>query len=102
MEDNLIDESPVKSKKGGINSKIFIIGVPLFIIQLVAVYFITANILLTNLEHNESKKNDEHSETSEEHSEEGTEGEKKEIGKFLFNVEDIIINPAGTNGKQLL
>ncbi len=86
--------------------KIVIFGVPAFIVQLILVYFITANILMnkassgiTNGEHGE--------EVTAEESEEGGHGEEGDghggtAGQFIYSVEEIIVNPANTNGRQLL
>lgn len=84
--------------------KVLIIGLPVFIIQLVAVYFITANILLSKYQSNAHKKaGTEETASEESKSEEGSEeGSKKEAGKFLFTIEEIIINPTGTDGKRFL
>ena len=87
-------------KKSGFNIKVLIIGIPLFIIQLVAVYFITANFLLSKMQ---SSSNQEKAK-SEEVKSENSEGENKkvEFGKFIYVVDDLIINPANTDGKRLL
>jgi len=87
----------------GSMSKILMIGLPIFIVQLVVVYFITANILLDKFKEEfkaeavlgdlallDSIKVDE--------DEEGP----KEYGKFIHNIDDIIVNPANTAGEQLL
>lgn len=100
-----------KDKKGGLNMKVLIIGLPVFIIQLVAVYFITANILLSKYQSAAHKKasteevsgeEKEEDAKSEEGSSEEGEGKKKESGKFLFSVDEVIINPMGTDGKRFL
>jgi len=85
----------------GLNIKVLVIGIPAFIIQLIAVYFITANILLTRIK-------DTHSTTGQTISVENKQNSKpepaktKELGKFVYMVEDLIINPANTDGKRLL
>lgn len=90
-----------KSKKS-INPKIFIVGLPLFVLQLVIVYFVTANILLTKFESAPVKKG-ENVEAAE-GTKDDTSGENSEaeIGKNIFPIEDIIVNPTGTNGQRLL
>ena len=103
-EENLNEQLPEESapvsspKKGGLNAKVFIIGLPLFVVQLIAVYFITANILLNKMaEHQNAEKSGEESgELSD------SDTAAVELGKFLYSVEDIIVNPAGTKGKTLL
>lgn len=92
-----------ESKKGLINPKVFLIGLPLFIVQLVVVYFVTANILLSKMpQQTVSGKESaaEESKSGEGGSEEGK--GKAEIGKNIYNIEDIIVNPAGTNGQRLM
>lgn len=95
-----------KSKKS-FNPKVFIIGIPLFVLQLVIVYFVTANILLTKFESSPLKSEGDTVEAGEEvqdSTEEETESEEEpvEIGKHIFSIEDIIVNPTGTNGQRLL
>jgi flagellar FliL protein len=86
-----------KKKAFSLNPKILIVGLPLFIVQLVAVYFITANILLSKVH----ETGIEASETNAGNKENKKE-KQVELGKFIFSVEDIIVNPAGTEGKRLL
>jgi flagellar FliL protein len=93
-------EDPTTSgggSKKSINPKVFLIGLPLFILQLIIVYFVTTNILLTKFENNPQALSGEHAAESEddEHSEEA-------LGQHIFSIEDIIVNPAGTNGQRLL
>ena len=94
------------------NPKVLMIGLPIFIVQLVAVYFITANVLLSGhskSSDSEEPKTEEVTEEKSEGSEESKEGEKKEgkegenVGSALiFALDDMIVNPANTNGKMLL
>jgi flagellar protein FliL len=89
----------VPKKSGGAGKKILIIGLPLFIIQLVAVYFITANILLNRLQLNNAAP--AAVQAGKEHSENGENKDSKvELGKFIYSIDDIILNPAGTEGKK--
>lgn len=96
-------------------SKILLIGLPLFIVQLVIVYFITANILISrdNLQNNEinqkeTKTKEVKSEEKEQKSDEAKTEESnkntnnKTVGQHLFTLDDIICNPAETNGKILV
>ena len=94
------------------NPKVLMIGLPIFIVQLVAVYFITANVLLSGhskSSDSEEPKTEEVTEEKSEGSEESKEGEKIE-GKegensgsaLIFALDDMIVNPANTNGKMLL
>ena len=99
QEQPVDNPEPEEIKKSSFFSqKVILIGLPLFIVQLVAVYFITANFLLNRVEGstpNGSRANTEN--TSEK------EGSNKiELGKYIFLIEDVIVNPAGTEGKKLL
>lgn len=89
--------------------KILIIGLPIFVVQLVVVYFITANILLsgnniTTTAKIENKTNAKQEETSDKHNGESKEGSNVESSGngLIYSVEDMIVNPAQTNGKMLL
>lgn len=95
-----VEEKLNESTSKGFNSKILLIGLPLFIIQLIAVYFITANILLPKIQsHTVAAVAD----TAGINEANGTDTIKHiELGKYVYVVEDLIINPAGTDGKRLL
>lgn len=93
------------SDKKSINPKIFIIGLPLFILQLAIVYFITANILLSKFEKlptNDGSDNTEHVDGEENNDDEEDEGEKVELGKHIYTIQDIVVNPKGTNAQRYL
>lgn len=98
--------APAK-KSGGINLKVFIIGLPLFILQLVAVYFITANVLLSKMQ-SQIVKLTETSKIYEKLKAEGKIGAAEKgassmpLGKFVANFDDIIVNPANTGGQRLV
>jgi flagellar FliL protein len=86
-----------KSKKG-INFKVILVGLPLFVIQLVLVYFITANFLVkTTLDTEPAENSNVANENLDENSE-----ESESTTQQIFNIEDLIINPAGTSGQRLL
>jgi flagellar FliL protein len=87
-------------KKSGINLKIFIFGLPIFIVQLVAVYFITANILLHKIESRSIKGDGAAAGTQVSDSTDKV--KVLDLGKFIYTIEDIIVNPADTDGKRLL
>ncbi len=84
-----------KTPKKGLNLKVIFIGLPLFIIQLVLVYFITATFLVKSAP-GSTESGD--AKATEEVSEDGNEYTAQKI----FNIEDLIINPAGTSGQRLL
>jgi flagellar FliL protein len=97
-----------EKKTSMFNPKVLMIGLPIFIVQLVAVYFITANVLLSSGQSGpikEETQTEEHSEESTEgHSGETKEGKTSENSEsgLIFAVDDMIVNPAQTNGKMLL
>lgn len=99
-----MDTSSLPESKKGINPKIFLIGLPLFIVQLVVVYFVTANILLSKVQpkapanagHGAAAEAVQEEESSEESAEAGTMAER------IFTIENIIVNPAGTQGRSLM
>jgi len=100
-EKNLeLPEAKTESSSGkGFNIKVLLFGLPLFIIQLIAVYFLTANVLIPKMQGTSSEvaADSTYAEvTDEANVEVGTE----EMGKFV--IDDLIINPAGTDGKRFL
>lgn len=94
------DAATTPGEKKGFNPKILLFGIPLFIIQLVAVYFITANVLLNKIQTNHSSAAHIPAEIKNEAA--VNQPKPKELGKFVYMVEDLIINPAKTDGKRLL
>lgn len=108
---NKEQQKPVETlkKNSAMKPKLLIIGLPLFIVQLVAVYFITANILIPR-DHNsgntDSVNNEQTAEQNAENKKSDEKSSEKEeaatIGENIFNLDDIIVNPAETNGKTLV
>ena len=94
-----MDESVKSEAKRGINPKVFLIGLPLFIVQLVIVYFVTANILM-----NKSEKPHEETTAAADSSGEvaSVDSTKAVGGEHIYSIDDIIINPAGTDGQRLM
>jgi flagellar FliL protein len=94
------NSSPEPEKVSKFNPKVLIIGLPLFIIQLVAVYFVTANVLMNRIQPEVIKE----SKPGESKTEKSAQSKNKttEIGKFIASFDDIIVNPAGTNGQKLM
>lgn len=97
-------------KNSAMKPKLLIVGLPLFIVQLVAVYFITANILISKDHNSETSEEVKHEQSYEEQkenkNEENGKSSKNEsntsLGENIFNLDDIIVNPAETNGKTLV
>jgi flagellar FliL protein len=94
------EKSEVSSEKG-FNIKVILFGLPLFIIQLIAVYFITANVLIPKMQgtSNEVAADTTHTEVIDEAN---IETDAVEMGKFVYVIDDLIVNPAGTDGKRFL
>ncbi|MBL1212533.1 MAG: flagellar basal body protein FliL [Ignavibacteriae bacterium] len=86
---------PPSSSK--INMKVFLFGLPVFILQLVFVYYITANILINRHEYGTEAATEKPETEDVEDS-----ANVVELGKYIYSVDDIIVNPAGTDGKRLL
>ncbi|QQS35485.1 MAG: flagellar basal body-associated FliL family protein [Ignavibacteriales bacterium] len=104
-ESNETIEVPAEKKKSALNPKVFIFGVPLFILQLLIVYFVTANILLSKIHQNNPELAGGESENGQQTENADTlqnSQQNVELGKFIFLVEDVIVNPAGTEGKRFL
>lgn len=97
-----------EKKPSMLKPKVLLIGLPIFILQLVAVYFITANILLTGHTKSASKTEDEKTENTTEQSHEETSGKEDDHNSgsntngLIYSLDDMIVNPANTNGKMLL
>jgi len=101
----MAEDTEKKEKKGGGAMKMIIIGIPLFIIQAVAIYFVLGNFLLDRFEteiRETAGVTEGQSEEGASNSHEKNDGEEVELGKFIHSVEDIIVNPAGTDGKKLV
>lgn len=99
MEKELEAAPSIPRKSGGAGKKILIIGLPLFIVQLVAVYFITANILLNRIQLNAATPGSNQAANGQVQNTENKDS-KVELGKFIYSIDDIILNPAGTEGKK--
>jgi len=98
VKDDLV--AAPKEPAKGLNSKVFIIGLPVFIVQLIVVYFVIgysttdkAPVLpsasTTKTTAASVKKNVEKVDES-------------ENANFIYSIEDIVVNPAETDGKRLL
>jgi len=97
LEQIKTDDKVPGAPKSSFNIKILIFGIPIFIVQLVVVYFITANILIKKFENqNAASKNSVKIDTL------AHKSQPVELGKNIYPIEDIIVNPADTDGKRLL
>ena len=105
LEDGLEEITPeLKEKpKSKFNPKILIFGLPIFVVQLIAVYFITANILMKKIDGQTSEKTkDTSTEQVDEESGDEIDTTNFAYGEYIFQIEDIIVNPANTKGEKLL
>lgn len=105
-DENNIEQQPSPAKeetgeKKKFNSKILIVGLPVFVVQLIAVYFITANLLLDKIPKTLPNSKSKADSTKVDESA-PVKSESKELGKFIFQIEDVIVNPADTEGKRLI
>lgn len=104
--DKSLEAAPAaEPKKSIINPKVFLIGLPIFILQLIVVYFVTANILLSKIQNQQPAggiKNNEQEVTETEEKQKDSVKQHVELGKHVFSIVDIIVNPAGTNGQRLM
>jgi flagellar protein FliL len=89
--------APIAEKKG-LNMKILIFGIPLFIAQLIAVYFVTANILLNKNQTNQATVSQNPAEAKQTAA--SNQSKPQEFGKFIYVIEDLLVNPANTDGKR--
>ena len=97
-------EEAAPKAKSSFNLKIILFGLPIFIIQLVVVYFITANFIIGETGNANAIK----TAAKDSSKKEIKKGRQEifnpggELGKFIFPIDDIIVNPSGTDGKRLL
>ena len=101
-EKKLPEKAEEETKKKGFNIKILLIGLPLFIIQLVAVYFITANILINKLQPASNKGIAADSTLAAELPPEKKASKKDEAGAFIVPIKGVIVNPKNSGGQHYL
>lgn len=109
LKDNKLNEeaeelnslSEVKPKSN-FNPKVIIFGLPIFVVQLIAVYFITANILLKKMDGRTVERVDPPVTVVKDDVKQVTDTANQKLGEHIFQIEDIIVNPANTQGQQLL
>lgn len=96
----------IKEKKKGFNFKIILIGLPLFIVQLIIVYFVTANFILKKtyvpLKSDSAQVVMSKTAGVSQKSKKAKKYLEDSAPKFIYSLKDIIVNPAGTNGQRLL
>lgn len=94
-------EPEVKPKKKlpSINPKIFKLWLPLYVLQLVAVYFVTVQVLLNKVEGHTPSKSDKPGKIN---TQVAVNNKSPELGNFIYSIDDMIVNPSDTDGKRLL
>ncbi len=83
-----------EGKSGGLNPKVLLIGIPLYVVQLIAVYFVTVNFFI-------DAKNPEDG-TEVVNQDELAFADSVVTGKFIFQTGDIIVNPADGGVRLML
>ncbi len=99
LEDKKTEEIKAPAAKSSINTKILLFGIPIFILQLILVYFVTANILIKKIESQNGVANKKTNKTE---VKDQKQSPKIVLGKFIYTISDLIVNPADTDGKRLL
>lgn len=99
MDENINDDASTEVVKEGSVLKKLLIAIPLFVVQLVAVYFITANFLISETHSSGRTGQNTSSEVNDPMVSNNT---NPELGKNVYTLDDIIVNPAETDGKRLL
>jgi len=94
-------ELVAEKKKSKFNTKILLFGIPIFMVQLVVVYFVTANILLNKWKAAGQLPNQDMNVEQTSNSDSNS-NKSSELGKYVYVEEDVIVNPAQTQGKRLL
>lgn len=92
------EPKPAPEKKS-LMMKILMIGVPLFLLQIVVIYFLMAKLIYPSSV-NHQQESAPAGETVKAEGEGETEPEVEEAQ--IFVVKDLIVNPAGTNGTRFL
>lgn len=100
LENKKIEDIKPPAPKSSINSKVLIFGIPIFILQLIIVYFVTANILLKKIESQNTPGKNNNAKAAQVSN--VKENAPTDLGKFIYSIDDIIVNPADTDGKRLL
>jgi flagellar FliL protein len=94
------------ASKGSMATKLLVFGIPVFLVQLVLVYFLTAKFVVPiAVQHhagNDRVAAADHGASRDSNSgdSEATQADAKE--QHIYVVKDLIINPAGTNGQRYL
>jgi len=88
------------AKKPFLSKKLILFGVPVFLVQLVVIYFVVAKFLAPS--GTPGKETAKAAESKEEGKGKETEASGEGGAQSMFVVKDMIVNPAGTNGTRFL
>jgi len=106
LEEILEEElAPIKSEKpksGGLNRKVFIIGIPAFIVQLTVVYFVIGYALTNKIKQHPVTDSTKAVPGAVIKDNNKTKVDESENANFIYSIEDVVVNPAETDGKRLL
>ncbi|MCK9210199.1 MAG: flagellar basal body-associated FliL family protein [Ignavibacteriaceae bacterium] len=96
------DLAPAKIEEAkGLNRKVFIIGIPAFIVQLIVVYFIMGYMITSKIQgHTVTNDSTKTKPVTVKKVEEKP--DEAQNANFIYSIEDIVVNPAETDGKRLL
>lgn len=95
------DLAPAKVEKAKVlNSKVFIIGIPAFIVQLIVVYFVIGYMVTNKIQGHTTNDSTKTKPVSVKKVQEKP--DESQNANFIYSIEDIVVNPAETDGKRLL
>lgn len=97
-------QAAVAESKGLPLKKLLIIGIPVFLVQLVVLFFLATKFFgpSSQTQHPATSGSEREAESKEPSNEGGREGAKEGAEQSIFVVKDLIVNPAGTNGSRFL
>ncbi|MFA6596759.1 MAG: flagellar basal body-associated FliL family protein [Ignavibacteriaceae bacterium] len=100
LEETLAPEIKEKAKAKGLNRKVFIIGMPLFIVQLIVVYFVIGYVITNKSQNHPGSDSTKTKQSAVSKAE--TKEDESQNANFIYSIDDIVVNPAETDGKRLL
>jgi len=100
LEETLAPEIKEKAKVKGLNRKVFIIGMPLFIVQLIVVYFVIGYVITNKSQNHPGSDSTKTKQSAVSKAE--TKEDESQNANFIYSIDDIVVNPAETDGKRLL
>jgi flagellar FliL protein len=93
------DEVTPQVRRKGPGLRVFMIGLPLFIVQLIVVYYITANVILRDkLAELDAKMPKDTTKVEDEPKIK----DNVPKGDYFYTIKDVVVNPAESDGNRLL